>query len=126
MQAIKLVEAMRARQRGYVPPGTLQKVSRAFDPAGFFYDFARPKLKNPDGSFSTEETATVGFGNRQYNIPTIVNGQRVPIGAAVSDARGRMAQGTVFPNFATEDEAVKQAKLRSQWRGLLEQYTGGK
>ncbi len=104
----------------------LQKVSRSFDPAGFFYDFSRPKLNNGDGSFSTEETATVGMGDRQYNIPTIVNGQRVPIDSAVADAQQQMASGKIFPNFATIDEAERQARLRSQWRGYLEQMKAAK
>ena len=57
---------------------------------------------------------------RQYNIPTIVNGRRVPIDVAIAEARRQMASGTVFPNFADVDEAERQAALRSQWRGVLE------
>ena len=121
-RALLLAQAM---QRG-PSKSTLQKVSNSFDPAGFFYDFSRPKLQNSNGTFSTEETATVGMGDRQYNIPTIVNGQRVPINQAIADAQRQMATGTVFPNFASIPEAERQARLRSTTRGFLEEWMGMK
>ena len=96
------------------------RMSRSFDPAGFPYDFGRPRLQNPNGTFSTEETITVGFGDRYYNIPTIWAGQRVPPEVAVRLAESQMKRGTAFPNFSSLEEAEKQARLRSYWRGLLE------
>ena len=97
------------------------RVARSFDPAGFLYDFERPRLKNADGSFSTEETITVQFGDRYYNVPTIWDGQRLSPDMAIERAAAEIRRGTTFPNFASLQEAEKQAGLRSQWRGRLEQ-----
>lgn len=91
----------------------------AVDPAGFPIDLTRPRIKNPDGSFSTESTITVGMDGRQYNIPTIVDGKRVDNETAVADARRRLAAGEKLPNFDTVEEAVAQAGARSQRRGEL-------
>ena len=94
-------------------------MARSFDPAGFWYDFRRPKLQNPDGSFSTEETITVGIGNQYFNIPTIWDGRRVSQAEAITRAIEGLRGGGLFPHFATLEEAEKQAKLRSEWRGLI-------
>ena len=40
-------------------------------------DTGRPILENPDGTFSTEETITLERDGKWYNVPTIINGQRV-------------------------------------------------
>jgi hypothetical protein len=32
------------------------------------------RVKNPDGTYSSERTITVGMGNKYYNIPTLVDG----------------------------------------------------
>ena len=80
-------------------------------------DMNRPKIQNPDGSFSTEETITVPRGNRWYNVPTIVNGQRLK----PEDVEYWFSQGD--PNiphvgeFGTLDEAVSAARLRTDQIG---------
>lgn len=84
------------------------------DPAGFPIDTSRPKLQNRDGSYSTEETITVGFGNKYYNIPTIWNGVRVDERAATLLARDAMQRGATFPNFDSLEEAVREARRRSE------------
>lgn len=86
----------------------------AVDPAGFPIDLSRPIIKNPDGTFSTEETISVGFGGRTYNIPTIWDGKRVAPEVAVENAKAALRRGEVFPNFATVEEAKAAAPLRSK------------
>lgn len=83
------------------------------DDAGFQIDSSRPQLKNKDGSVSTERTITVGFDDRYYNIPTIWEGKQVDNPTAIKRARGALAAGKEFPNFASLPEAERQAKARS-------------
>jgi len=87
----------------------------------FAIDLNRPKLKNPDGSFSTEETITIESGGKFYNIPTIVRGVRVNPDAAVLMWRG--GDNPHVGEFGSMKEAVDSAKQRSgeigRVRGLL-------
>jgi hypothetical protein len=77
-------------------------------------DMSRPKLQNKDGSFSTEETITIESGGKFYNIPTIVNGVRVPQDAAVLLWRG--GSNPHVGEYPSLQQAVEMAKQRS---GLL-------
>lgn len=83
------------------------------DAEGFDIDLSRPKIDNKDGSFSTEKTITVGMDGRQYNIPTIWNGQQVSSDQAVQNARQAMQRGEKFPSFSTIPEAEQAARARS-------------
>jgi len=84
---------------------------------GAAIDMNRPKIENADGSFSTEETITIPRGNRWYNVPTIVNGQRL----SPADVEYWFSQGD--PNiphvgeFGTLDEAVTAARMRTDQIG---------
>lgn len=83
------------------------------DPSGFRIDVNRPGIQNPDGSTSTERTATFQLGNGFINIPTIVNGRQLsPDEAYAEFEAGR--NPPVQAGFATEAEAVAAAKQRSE------------
>src|SRR3989304_5496773 len=74
-------------------------------------DLNRPRLKNKDGSFSTEETITIDQDGKFYNIPTIVNGQRISEDEAV-----RLFQAGInkaVGEFPTLEEAKRRAAARS-------------
>ena len=73
------------------------------------------KVKNPDGSFSSERTISVGFDDRVFNIPTMVDGKQLSPGAAIKAAKKVGLRR--FPNFSTVKEAVKAADERSQRLG---------
>ena len=75
----------------------------------------KPILRNPDGSISTEETITIEVDGKFYNIPTIVNGVRVPEHAA--ELLFRAGQNKPVGEFKSLDEALKAAKERSNWLG---------
>lgn len=85
----------------------------AVDPDGFAIDTSRPYVYNDDGSRSTETTRGFNLDGREYNIPTIVNGQRVSDEEAIAHAREQMAQGWEYPNFDTIEEAEEAAQRRS-------------
>lgn len=81
------------------------------------WDPKRPKIRNPDGSFSTEETITVGGGpDRPYaNIPTIVDGQRInPLAAEEMYYNNALMP---FEEYGSLEDALKAAKLRSRFLG---------
>lgn len=90
-----------------------------YDPFGNFVDLTRPKIQNPDGTFSTEETATEMFttpeGQRYLNFPTIVNGTRL----SLDDAILALQTGSSMPtgNYQSLDEAVKAARGRTEYLG---------
>jgi len=88
------------------------------DPDGFIVDLQRPVLNNPDGSQATEESMTVGDRNDFFNIPTIVNGERVGQDQAMLDARLDMMMGN-SPNYRTLAEALMSAPDRSSSIGNL-------
>jgi len=102
-----------------LPKDGLLSVARSFDPSGYFYDFDRPKLRNPDGSYSTEETMTEFIDGRWVNFPSIWGGRRVDFDTALELTRAEMGRGKVFPNFSSLEEAKKEAVARSEWRGTL-------
>jgi hypothetical protein len=94
-------------------------VGAPVDPAGFPIDTSRPKLANPDGSFSTERTITVGFDDGFYNIPTIWDGAELDEEAAIKRARQALRRGQQFPRFRSVDEAVAAARARSAEIGRI-------
>lgn len=76
----------------------------------------RPALQNPDGSYSTERTITVGADGKYYNIPSIVSGrQRTPDEAI---ALWRSGQNAAVDSAATEQEALARAQARSNQIGM--------
>lgn len=81
------------------------------DSAGFNIDKTRPEVFNKDGTISTESTITVGWDDRYYNIPTIINGKRVSHEEAKVAAEKNLAQ---YPSFPTMEEATRQAAIRSE------------
>lgn len=78
-------------------------------------DYNRPMLDNKDGSFSTERTITLPFNGKWYNVPTVVNGQSFP-----SEQVEQYFNMGLLPHvgeFATEDQAVRSAIVRSNFIG---------
>lgn len=69
----------------------------------------KPRIQNPDGSFSTERTITVGLDGKYYNVPTIVEGKQVSRDKAI---KAYNPEGK--PSYDTVDEAVAAAKKRSE------------
>jgi hypothetical protein len=80
----------------------------------------RPKIRNPDGSVSSEETITVQVrelnGGRPTNIPTIWSGRRVSGDEAV---RLALSSGRAFPSWDTNEEAAGAAAERSRNLGRV-------
>lgn len=80
------------------------------------------KVNNPDGSYSTERTITVGVDGQYMNIPTLWMGANGPEELseqeAVTAARDYMQRsGQKFPSFKTIDQAVQAAEKRSDAGG---------
>jgi hypothetical protein len=71
----------------------------------------KPLVQNEDGSFSTEETITIEQDGRWYNIPTIVNGERVGADKAIElfNAGSNQHVG----EYQSQIEAEAYAKERS-------------
>jgi len=96
----------------------------AVDPAGFPIDLTRPQIPGLDretgepvpGMWATEESETLQLdqGGRWFNIPRIVNGQRVDSATAARHAREQREEGRLYPHFETLEEAERQAPLRSE------------
>ena len=82
---------------------------------------------NPDGSFSTERSATVELDGKWVNIPLLVEGQdndairRIlsgepsdeDYGRAIQRAKKRRNAGQDLPSYSSAEEAVAAAKSRS-------------
>ena len=60
-------------------------------------------LIRPNGDVSTVYQATVGVGGKQYNLPTIWQGQELPIEAAIQ--RAQQVGLDKYPSYATPQEA---------------------
>lgn len=82
----------------------------------------KPAIQNPDGSFSTERTITIGADGGFYNIPTIVNGQQHTSAEAV--ALYRAGQNPAVDSSSTEAGAIALAKSRSAQIGASRDNTG--
>ena len=80
-------------------------------------DLNRPRLDNPDGSFSTERTITIEADGGYFNIPTIVDGQTLSEEDAI--AAWRAGRNPEVGRAATLDEAVAMAEARSSRIGRV-------
>jgi hypothetical protein len=87
-------------------------------------DLSRPKLKNPDGSFSTERTATFGFTvdgvDKFFNIPTIVDGKQLTPDEAVNDFLAGVNKPVGV--FKSQKDAVKAAEKRTKKIGEVREF----
>ena len=83
------------------------------DPDGFPIDPKRPELAVED-DVETERSIGVFRKGRHYNVPSIVNGERVSAEEAVKAAGELEARGWEFPNYATAEEANAAAERRSR------------
>ncbi|PCI53882.1 MAG: hypothetical protein COB36_11630 [Alphaproteobacteria bacterium] len=83
-------------------------------------DLTRPKIQNPDGTFSTEETITVqGSDGQWHNVPTIIDGKRVDPDEVQSRFEAGDQSITSVGSFPTVDEAVSAAKARTNEIGRV-------
>jgi N12 class adenine-specific DNA methylase/predicted RNA methylase len=82
------------------------------DRTGNSVDTKRPKIENPDGSFSTEETITIEADGKWVNIPTIVGGQRVGEDQAIELFKS--GKNPAVGAFPTLPEAETAARGRSE------------
>ena len=80
-------------------------------------DLSRPKLTNPDGTFSTEETITVSADGLHYLIPTIIDGVRVQPHMAV--IAWKAGVNPAVGAYKTAREAARAAVERSKRIGEL-------
>jgi hypothetical protein len=93
-------------ERGDAMSGLLGDRSVRFHPLT-----GKPILHNADGSISTEETITIEYGGKFYNIPTIVNGVRVPPSSA--ELLWKAGDNKAVGEYSSLLEAVNAAKERS-------------
>lgn len=77
---------------------------------------AKPILLNPDGSFSTERTITVGMDGKYLLIPTIVGGKQFSEDEAIKAYRQGINQAVGV--YGSENEANAAAVLRSKQIGI--------
>jgi hypothetical protein len=94
-----------------------QALNHPLDRQGFPVDPGLPRVKNHDGSISTEKTITVGLDKKFYNIPTIIKGKYVSKKEAIMSAKRHLKGGTIYPNFDTLDRALAAASDRSKFKG---------
>src|SRR5574341_529995 len=94
--------------------GSVPTMSYGVDPNGFPIDLRRPFVRIPEGGIGTEYSLTSPLGARWYNYPSIWGGRVLdPDEAYRQFALAMHAGGWVYPNFATEKEAIEAAKRRS-------------
>jgi hypothetical protein len=95
----------------------------------------RPILRDPQGGYETEKSATVELGGRFFNIPTIYGGQRVPVPEALARLRAANWRdpdtGRPLEPYPDQQTAVAAARARSgtlnedlRRAGLLTQEPG--
>ncbi len=74
----------------------------------------KPRILNPDGTYSSERSITIGVDGRYINIPTIWNGKQL----SQSEAIKRAMQSRIrYPKFNTLRQAVRTAKERTDALG---------
>jgi hypothetical protein len=83
------------QQPGMVSPGNLDLAHR-------------PVAHNPDGSISTVRSITVGIGNKQVLLPTVIGGKVVSDQQAIKNYR-RTSQN--LGTFANDPAAERYAQL---------------
>jgi hypothetical protein len=73
-------------------------------------DLSRPKLQNPDGSFSTERTITIEMDGKHYLVPTIVGGQAFDPEVAIKLFKDGKNHAVGVFNSAEEADAAAVAR----------------
>ena len=115
----QLNQAMGETGQGAQLPRRREDFQQGFSPQqdiGASIDLSRPRVQNQDGSFSTEKSITVGFGNQFVNIPTIINGKEVSEEAAIRHALKTKENLGVFNS---QEEAVQAAEARTKEIGRV-------
>ena len=90
-----------------VPPNSAQKQSGNIDLTN------RPKVSNPDGSYSTVRTIGIEVdGGRHINIPTVINGKVVSNEEAINHFKKTGQHLGIYKSRKEADDAADQ--LHSQ------------
>lgn len=97
------IETFNSGAKNFAPPGfRLSTKGLGIRQAGNLDPWNRPRLRNPDGSFSTADTISIGVDAGEVLIPTVVDGKRL----SSADAIRRYAQtGENFGVFDTPQHA---------------------
>lgn len=83
----------------------------------------KPRILNPDGSYSSERTISIGVDDGFINIPTIWDGKQLSHSEAIKRSKKSRIR---YPRFKTLDEAVKAAGQRSKNLGQAARELLGK
>jgi membrane peptidoglycan carboxypeptidase len=75
----------------------------------------KKRIKNPDGTYSSERSITISTERGYINIPTIYNGKQLGHKKAIEQSK---KTGIRYPEFKTLDEALNAAALRTMKLGM--------
>lgn len=84
--------------------------------------YSLPKIQNADGSFSTIRSATIGTDLGTVLIPTIIDGQELPVEQAIEYYK---KTGNHLGIFSSEEEANRYDEamhLNMGWTGEENQW----
>lgn len=94
------------------------KIAQAIEPGNIDLK-KRPKVLNPDGSYSTVRTIGIEIdGGRHVNIPTVIDGKVVSDDEAVKHFRKKRKHLGIYKTREDADTAAKQLHIQQ------EQYYG--
>lgn len=74
----------------------------------------KPRILNPNGSYSSERSISIGVEGGFINIPTIWGGKQLSHSEAIERSKKSRIR---YPRFKTLNEAVKAAGQRSKALG---------
>lgn len=75
----------------------------------------KPRILNPDGTYSSERSITIEVDGKYINVPTIWNGKQLSQEEAIKRA---MESRIRYPRFKTLREATQAAKKRTKELGI--------
>jgi len=71
----------------------------------------KPRILNPNGTYSSERSITIGVDRGFINIPTIWKGKQLSHSEAIKRSKKSRIR---YPRFKTLNEAVRAAGQRSK------------
>ena len=74
----------------------------------------KPRILNPDGTYSSERSITIGVEGQYINVPTIWEGKQLRPPEAIERA---IKSRIKYPKFRTLREALQAAKERTEALG---------